>query len=103
MNAILNAVHQYAIENQGELPDGITGTVAEICKSTVASTTCATEGLVHLGTDVLVPRYVVGIPVDPLAPDAGNGTGYWISTTASSRVLVDAPLAQETADISVER
>jgi prepilin-type N-terminal cleavage/methylation domain-containing protein len=102
VNAVLNAVHQYAVQTRGQIPAGITNTPTEICKSTVASTTCATNGLVHLGDGVLVPTYVVGIPTDPITAST-NGTGYRIATTTGNRIKVTAPGAELEAIIEVER
>jgi prepilin-type N-terminal cleavage/methylation domain-containing protein len=105
VNAILNAVHQYAVDNRGALPPGLTGTPTEICRSTdaagvaVATTSCGTR--VQL-TDSLVPTYVVGIPTDPIGASA-LGSGYKIATTTGNRIVVSAPSAENGASISVTR
>lgn len=92
VNTILNAVYQYAIDNNGSVPAGITGTVDEICK-----TGGTTVGCVDL--DVLTGSYLVSLPNDP---QAGTGsTGYTIVET-NSRITVAAPL-NENATISVTR
>lgn len=80
-NAILNAVHQYAVENNGSLPAGIPTADA----STLAG--------------VLVPTYLSAMPTDP-KPDSGN---YALSSDATSRVTVTAPSAELGVAISVTR
>ena len=99
VNAILNAVHQYAVDNRGAIPAGISGTATEICKSTIATTSCT--GLVQL-TDALVPTYVVGMPTDPTGITT-NGTGYRIATSTGNRIVVTAPSAENGETISVTR
>src|SRR3989344_7285909 len=69
---ILNAVHQYAIDNAGNLPTGIDsvtatsqvlGTALTGCDATCTATTTVVA-CVDLATE-LVPTYVVGIPFNP--------------------------------------
>lgn len=98
VNAVLNAVHQYAVDNRGALPAGIsTTTPTEICKT---GGTCT--GLTDLG--VLVPTYIVSMPTDPTGSSV-NGTGYeiWITSTTTGRVEVRAPSAEISTPISVTR
>lgn len=95
VNAILNAVHQYAADENGDLPGGITTTPTEI--SNAGADICA----------ALVPLYLAQLPVDPDTGDgspvdaagcvdvAGYLTGYEISTSATNnRVTVSAPDAE---------
>src|SRR4030042_6598744 len=63
INAILNAVHQYAAENKGALPTGIDTTVRTIC-GPIADPDCPTTTSVDLCT-LLVPTYIAAMPVDP--------------------------------------
>jgi len=97
VNTILNAVYQYALDNNGALPTDITSTVTEICKSDGIA---VCTSLVDL-TD-LIDTYIVAIPADPTGVTI-NGVGYTISSTASGRVTVDAPDAENNATISVTR
>lgn len=105
VNAILNAVHQYSVDNRGSIPSSITGTETAICRSTddagvvVATTSCT--GLIEL-TDALVPLYVVGIPTDPTASTALS-SGYTIATTTGDRIIVRAPASENGEAISVTR
>lgn len=102
VNAVLNAVGQYAADNNGALPAGI-GTTA----ATIADT----------GADIcaaLVPTYMAALPVDPLtnngtpvtdcAAVGGYTTNYQIVTSATdNRVTVTAPAAELSSTISVTR
>lgn len=99
VNAILNAVHQYSVDNRGALPPGIDGTTRSIC-TTPTSTPCTGPTEISLG--VLVPTYIVGMPTDPTG--AGSGlTGYTIATTTGNRIVVSAPFAELAPNISVTR
>lgn len=101
VTTILNAVDQYALDNDGTLPAAITTTPTEICATGVASATCTTEGLVELSELTANEEYIVAIPEDPLA--TGNGVGYVISQSANGRVTVSAPNAENGETISVTR
>lgn len=106
VNAILNAVHQYGVDNRGALPLGLASTTVatEICKAGIASTTCTTNGFVDLS--MLVPTYIVSIPSDPRGGiDTTYGSGYKINVTSttSGRILVSATQAELAQSISVER
>lgn len=99
VNAILNAVYQYAIDHQGVLPPGIpSGTLPkEICVTDAAS--C--NGGVNL--DVLTGSYIAAMPVDPHAPANGTGTEYFIAHDADGRLTVSAPLNEQTLPITATR
>ncbi len=100
VNAILNAVDQYAADNRGSLPTGITSTAQTI--SNTAADICS----------ALVPTYIAAFPVDPLT-NSGTAiascsgtytTGYTIVKSASdNRVTVSAPAAELGSSISVTR
>jgi prepilin-type N-terminal cleavage/methylation domain-containing protein len=84
VNAILNAVHQYAVDNRGQLP----GTIPTTSTIAVCSATSTCSGLVNLAS-FLAPTYIVSMPVDPTCAVA-NSTCYTITAT-SSRLTVSAP------------
>jgi hypothetical protein len=100
INAILNAVHQYAADNRGALPSGIN--TSENPVSTQGANLCST----------LVPTYLAALPTDPNV-DMGKSvsnctsdydTGYTIVKSASTnRVTVSAPYAELGEIISVTR
>lgn len=100
VNTILNAVTQYAIDNNGVLPTGISTSTTEICSSAVATSSCT--GLVDLSVLTLNGRYLGSIPEEPQKTNA-NGAGYQISRDANGRVTVSAQFPEQGATISVTR
>lgn len=98
VNAILNAVHQYAIDNSGIIPSAITSGSTEICRTD--ATSCS--GLINLAVLTDLERYILSIPTDPTSASA-NGTGYFVNRTTYDRVRVNAPFAQLGVTISVSR
>ncbi len=111
VNAILNAIHQYMADNNGDPATlGIDTTVRTITDSGAANTVdlCA--------TDLLVPTYIADLPIDPqtgtetpsgsTCTDVGAdyNTGYMVVSSATdSRITVSAPDAEIEAEISVTR
>lgn len=102
VNAILNAVYQYTSENQGLLPDTITTTQTEICKTSVATTTCASNSLINLKMLSYDEKYIVEMPDDPLGVST-YGVGYEIYKSANGRVTVVAPDTQIGQTIKITR
>lgn len=98
VNTILNAVYQYAIDNDGSLPSAITTTQTEICKTDASSCT----GLADLSVLTANEKYIVAMPTDPNGASA-NGAGYEIVQSSNGRITVVAPDAEEDATISVTR
>ena len=100
VNTILNAVYQFAIDNDGDLPGCLpaatAGTPYNIC--TIGACTGVTDGC---SLAALTGTYLVSIPVDPSGA-TGNDTMYDI-TKANSRVTVEAPAAEQGETISVTR
>ncbi|MCA9364011.1 prepilin-type N-terminal cleavage/methylation domain-containing protein [Candidatus Kaiserbacteria bacterium] len=109
VNAILNAVHQYTIDNNGVLPaaiDSVTGS-AQVLGTAGAGldSTCTATTTVAAGIDlesILVPTYIVDIPVDPTTGTAAN-TDYYISKTGAGRIVVGSCDAEESASIEITR
>ncbi len=102
VNAILNAVGQYAADNKGALPAGIDSTVRTITDSLNGADIC----------DALVPQYIAALPVDPLTNNgtpisscaAAYDTNYTITRSATdNRLTVTAPAAELTQTITVTR
>ncbi len=94
VNIILNAVYQYAIDNNGELPAGIpSGQAKEVCSNNSPVQPC-------VDLRVLTKDYLVAIPTDPQAPD--GHTWYTIVKSGENRITVQA-LHPENQPINVTR
>lgn len=98
VNAILNAVTQYAADNNGALPTGITNTDTNIGSGTGDVDIC----------DDLVDTYIAEMPVDPTEgswTDCNSyDAGYTISTSGNSgRITVAAPNAELDEEIELTR
>lgn len=102
ITAILNAIHQYSVDNRGSFPTGIP-TASPIFISNFGANLCAS----------LVTRYLAALPTDPTATAAGApitncggayNTGYTVIQSASdNRITIYAPNAQLNAAIYVTR
>ncbi len=98
VNTILNAVYQYALDNNGNIPTSITTTSKIICKSGV-NIDCDSDGI---SLNVLTGSYIVALPADPQSATA-TGTNYTILKLSNSRITVSAPGAEQSVSISVTR
>ena len=102
--AIMNALHQYALDNEGAFPDVLTTDELEICRTDSVSCT----DLYDLSELTDSELYLVTMPVDPQCPASGgancseNGTGYYVGLTEGGRVMVNA-YGAEGDEISVTR
>jgi type IV pilus assembly protein PilA len=103
VNTILNATYQYSLDNNGNLPAGLT---SNTCSTTPTDEICATgsscPGYVDLSPLTLNQKYLVAIPVDPSGASA-TGTSYRIAKNANNRVTVCAVNAENGQTISVTR
>ena len=106
VNTILNAVYQYAIDNNGSIPATITtGTACGVSTQEICKTGGSCSGLSDLSTYLVSTsaRYLVSIPVDPSGATT-NGSGYQVyKNSTTNRVTVCAPSAEQSATISVSR
>ncbi|MBT4917043.1 prepilin-type N-terminal cleavage/methylation domain-containing protein [Candidatus Peregrinibacteria bacterium] len=100
VKTMLDAVHEFAIDNRGTFPTGITAVATEVGSGT---------GLIDICSD-LVPTYIAEMPFDPTDADAAftdctaYASGYTIVQDATSnRITVAAPTAELTETISVTR
>lgn len=102
---VLNAVHQYVAENQGNLPGEIAALVAgtpTLLNSTNFPNLCGQ----------LMTNYLPALPTDPslntanitdCAAVGGWNTGYNVARDAANRVTVSAPTTDNAAVITVTR
>ena len=106
---LLNAVYQYAIDNNGNLPaniDTITttsqvfGTSVSGCDSTCTAAS-STASCLDLTSD-LVPTYIVAMPKDGTTGTDAN-TDYYINKDANGRLTVGSCDPEQSAVISVQR
>lgn len=109
VNTLLNAVYQYAIDNNGNLPAAIDdttgssqvlGTSGSGCDTTCTATTTVASCTDLTGT--LIPDYIIAIPTDPSTGSATN-TDYYINKDANGRIEVGACDPEQSATISVTR
>ncbi len=104
ISTIINAVYQYAIDNNGELPADIpVGSCENLFSNEICRTDAAScDNLVSLGELTADKEYLVKIPVDPIGATS-NGAGYHITSDGNKRVTVCAPDAElsETIEVSL--
>lgn len=98
VNAVLNAIHQYAVDNNGSVPAAIDSTPTNIGSAGADKNLCA----------LLSPTYVSAMPFDPtngsFTSCAAYNTNYRVSKDATTgRVTVAAPSAELSVTISVSR
>lgn len=102
VNAVLNAITQYAADNRGTLPSGITTTPQTI--SSTGANLCGdlvTEYLAALPTD---PTSAAGgTPVTETGCAAAYDTGYSVSRSATDNRVTVTAVGQITNPISVTR
>jgi len=107
LQAILNAVYQYTIDNGGlpsTIPTGIAN-AKQICQFTVVDVaTCVAAPINGINLRLLSGSYLTAMPVDPTVTTAGTGSRYMIYRSVSdSRIVVTAPAAELGVTIQVTR
>ena len=107
VSTILNAVYQYAIDNNGNLPSGIptgdTSSAKIICQASLDPTVCAGNGYFGVSLRMLTGAYLTSIPKDPKVSATGTGTNYMIVQDANGRITVFAAHPERATSISVTR
>jgi prepilin-type N-terminal cleavage/methylation domain-containing protein len=106
VTTILNAVYQYSLDNNGNLPTTITAVPTEMCKTGVAPATCTSGSLIDLSSITTSGKYVASLPIDPQCPTgcAANGNGYKISKDAATgRITIVNINIEQSKTISVTR
>ncbi len=104
VNTILNAIHQYAIDNNA-FPSGINS--SDDCQSSGSNSICRTgastcSGLTDLSDLTENQKYLPSIPVDPQSTDA-NDTGYYVVKNSNKRIIVCSPSAENGQVIKITR
>ncbi len=103
VNTMLNAIYQYSIDNNGNIPESITDTEREICVSEDYKKTDCGE-LAWLGELLKNEMYLVSLPVDPSGNCSANGTCYTVMLSyETGRVIVTAPDAELGVSIQVRK
>ncbi|MDQ5943743.1 MAG: ral secretion pathway protein [Patescibacteria group bacterium] len=101
VNTIINAIYQYSIDNNGNLPASIVVAAADPANE-ICTTGGTCTGLTDLGVLTANGTYLVSMPRDPSSNDANN-TQYKVVRDANNRVTVSAPDAEQGASITVTR
>jgi len=109
VNTILNAVYQYAIDNNGALPASVpniascSSSVTTISKNEICKTGGLCVGLVDLSSLTNNGRYIAFLPYDPKSSTT-NGTGYLICKDGvTNRVTVAAKNSENDIIISATK
>lgn len=126
VQTLLNAIHQYAADNAGSLPQGLrvpTDITAGTTYAISSNATVVINGITYTGLGAtngpafclaLVNKYVAALPQDPLSNNGANitesqcsgtwNTGYVASVSATnSRTTISAPQAQLGVTIDLTR
>jgi prepilin-type N-terminal cleavage/methylation domain-containing protein len=103
VNNILTAIHQYAVDNGGSLPSGITTTEYQLGSCTTGGATACT-GAAASCLDLSTPlaKYLKSIPTDPSNGTAAT-TKYSVVATSDNIVTIKACAAEQSASIQVSR
>ena len=109
VSLIVNALYQYALDNNGSFPEDIVAEPDsncenyvddEICQSDIAMQTCGVA-LVELTAN---QKYLVSVPVDPSGGINGaDGAGYYVHMNENGRIVACAPNAELDREIKVIR
>ncbi len=98
VNTIMNALYQYAIDNNGIIPTTIpTTTTTAICRT---GGTCTS--LVDLSILTTGQKYIASMPYDPASATI-NSTNYSITASSTGRVTINAPGAENGVTITITR
>lgn len=103
VNALLNAVHQYAVDNNGLLPAAITTSALNVTDTVGAGNVDLCPQLVG-STGI----YLSAMPVDPSTGTAGTGctgydTKYTVKKDATTGRVTVAATGEQSVNISVTR
>lgn len=104
VNTILNAIHQYAIDNN-RLPNTINAN--DDCFGSGTNDICRTgaescSSLTSLSDLTENQKYLPSLPVDPSSTNL-NATNYYVSSNSNGRIIVCARNAENGETISATR
>lgn len=123
VNAILNAILNYTVDNRGTLPTAIDSASTTIQVIGSSTDTCANASVcsgIAAGAPVaacanltgdLVDIYISELPIDPKGSHAtatavtydATRSGYYVQKSANGRIEIGACNAEDTATIKVKR
>ncbi|OGD69034.1 hypothetical protein A3I18_00675 [Candidatus Campbellbacteria bacterium RIFCSPLOWO2_02_FULL_35_11] len=109
INTLLNAIWQYSIDNNGNLPAGIDGSASTYqvigSATTTCDTTCGAVGSTTAScvdlTAELVPDYIAAVPFDPQTASTTN-TDYYVNKVGN-RVTIGVCDPEQGAVLEVTR
>jgi type IV pilus assembly protein PilA len=103
ITTILNAIYQYAIDNNGKFPDTLSGTTLAagvphpICRtelqrgdSSPTLGSCLAGNAIAVSLRAVSGAYLKAIPTDPLVPTNSGWTRYYVTKMANGRIQVMA-------------
>lgn len=108
VDSLLTSIHQYIVDNEGNLPAGMSTGMAEIQLGTdtsgcaVSSGGCAAVGTACLNLTSPLSSYLKTMPVDPVSGSAGK-TSYTVVVDSNNIITVRACGAQAATAILSSR
>ena len=96
VNTIRNALKEYSLDNQGQVPSGVTADLKDICQGNC--TTDSSQVDVSVIVDYLAREK---LPYDPDKADGDALTGYRVAVSAQGNYKVTAPSAENGETVAV--
>lgn len=103
VNSILTAVHEYIVDNDGQLPTGVSTTLQQLgtCSSGGA-TACSGAAAVCLDLSTPLAKYLKTIPIAPNGGTAAT-TNYSVVADSNNIITVTACNAELSETVEVSR
>jgi len=96
VNTIRNALKQYSLDNQGQVPSGVTADLKDICQGN-----CTTDSS-QVDVSVIIDYLALEkLPHDPDKADGDALTGYEVAVSREGNYRVKAPKAENGETIAV--
>ncbi len=93
VNNTLTAVHEYIVDNGGDLPTGL---------ATNTAATCIGSGTGCINLTAPLAKYLKSLPTDPDGGTAAD-TGYTVAVDANNIITIAAPGAENGLTVEVSR